>query len=74
VLLIGRIKLSGNMIHKANRPKMTGAGDLIAAITRTTGIDKIAKFVAKATGNEDCGCAARQQKANELLPFKRRAK
>jgi len=53
---------------------MTGAGDLIAAITRTTGIDKIAKFVAKATGNEDCGCAARQQKANELLPFKRRAK
>lgn len=54
---------------KANReaeasPK--GLGDSIEKITKATGIADVVKFVA----GEDCGCAERKDKLNELFPYK----
>ena len=49
---------------------MKGAGDLIARITKATGIDKIAKAVL----GEDCGCDERQEFLNELIPFTKEQK
>lgn len=51
------------------RPR--GLGDVIANITNKTGIDKVAKFAAKAMGKEDCGCPARQDALNKAFPFKK---
>jgi hypothetical protein len=33
-------------------------------------MDKVAKFVAKAAGKEDCGCKERQDTLNKRFPFK----
>jgi hypothetical protein len=44
---------------------MNGFGDTIAAILKETGIATVVKAVV----GEDCGCAARQQKLNELFPY-----
>lgn len=46
--------------------KAMGLGDTIAQITEATGIDKAVKFIA----GEDCGCKERQEKLNELFPYK----
>ena len=35
---------------------------------------KVAKFVAKAVGEEDCGCGERQDTLNKRFPFKDRKK
>lgn len=43
-----------------------GLGDTIAKITHATGIDKIVKK----TLGKDCGCRGRQEKLNELFPYK----
>lgn len=51
------------------RPR--GLGDVIANITNKTGIDKVAKFAAKAVGKEDCGCSERQESLNKAFPFKK---
>lgn len=53
-------------------PKPKGAGDVIANITRITGTDKVAKFVAKSVGKEDCGCDARRESLNKILPFNKK--
>jgi len=45
--------------------KSKGLGDTIAKITKATGIDKVAKFVA----GEDCGCDERKEKLNKLFPY-----
>jgi len=45
--------------------KMEGLGDLVAKVTEVTGI----KAVVKAIAGEDCGCAQRQAKLNEIFPF-----
>lgn len=47
-----------------------GLGDTIAKLTNTLGIDKIAESVAQSMGKEDCGCKKRQQKLNDLFPYK----
>jgi hypothetical protein len=47
-----------------------GLGDVIAKITHATGLDVVADKVAKAMGQEDCGCNKRREKLNELIPFK----
>jgi len=47
-----------------------GLGDVIAKITHATGLDVVADKVAKAMGQEDCGCNRRREKLNELVPFK----
>ena len=45
-----------------------GLGDTIAKITTATGIKKVVDTIADATGT-DCGCSARQQKLNEMVPY-----
>jgi hypothetical protein len=47
-----------------------GLGDTIAKITNTLGIDKLAEEVAQSMGKKDCGCKKRQQKLNEMFPYK----
>lgn len=47
-----------------------GLGDTVAKITHATGLDKIVKAVARTVGKNDCGCGRRQQKLNELVPYK----
>lgn len=47
-----------------------GLGDTIAAVTKSTGIDKVANFVAKAAGKKDCGCKKRQESLNKRFPYR----
>lgn len=54
---------------KSNTEKSVGLGDTVAKITNTLGIDKVAESVAKAVGEEDCGCNKRREKLNELFPY-----
>lgn len=44
-----------------------GLGDSIAKVTQATGIDKVVKAVV----GEDCGCKQRQEKLNQLFPYKK---
>lgn len=48
-----------------------GLGDTIAKVTNALGIDKLAEEVAQAMGKEDCGCKKRQQKLNDMFPYKK---
>jgi len=48
-----------------------GLGDLVAKITHALGIAKVATKVANMVGEEDCGCEARRQALNKLVPFKK---
>jgi hypothetical protein len=50
--------------------KSRGFGDTVDKITTLTGIKRIAKKVADATG-EDCGCEARRNALNKMLPYKK---
>tara|TARA_B100000424_G_C22884746_1_gene470762 strand:+ start:1017 stop:1217 length:201 start_codon:yes stop_codon:yes gene_type:complete len=50
--------------------KSKGLGDTIKKITSATKIDKLAKKIANAVGKDDCGCDERQQKLNEMFPYK----
>jgi hypothetical protein len=58
------------MTPKNVKRKPVGLGDTIASVTKATGIDKVAKFVAKAAGKEDCGCKKRQDKLNQKFPYR----
>lgn len=49
----------------------SGLGDTIAKITNTLGLDKLAEETAKIMGKKDCGCKKRQQKLNEMFPYKK---
>lgn len=51
---------------KSHPCKSRGLGDTIAKITHATGIDAVVKKVA----GKDCGCRGRQEKLNELFPYK----
>ena len=46
--------------------KLKGLGDVIALITKYTGI----KFIVKKIFGDKCGCEERQQVINKLVPFK----
>ena len=48
-----------------------GLGDTIARVTHATGLDKLAEKIAKARGKEDCGCKKRQERFNQLFPYKK---
>ena len=51
------------------QPKLTnmrGAGDLVEAVTKRTGIKRL---VDKVTGN-GCGCGKRRDILNKLIPFR----
>ena len=45
-----------------------GLGDVVAKVTKTTGIDAVVKFIA----GEDCGCDERRDKWNKIPMFKRK--
>ena len=47
--------------------KSNGLGDSIAKVTQATGIDKVVKAVV----GEDCSCKQRQEKLNQLFPYKK---
>jgi hypothetical protein len=49
-----------------------GLGDVVKRVAEATRMDKVANFVAKKMGAKDCGCNARADKLNELVPFKRK--
>ena len=51
-----------------NNPR--GLGDTVNAVTKVTGIEKVVKETTKAMGIEDCGCGKRQEKLNEMFPYK----
>jgi hypothetical protein len=50
--------------------KIRGLGDVVAAITKATGIDRLVKAV---TGKKGCGCSKRQSALNKLFPFGKQA-
>lgn len=62
------------MKSKTNNEPSKGLGDTIAKITHYTGLDVVAENVAKVMGKEDCGCKRRQEKLNELFPYKQEEK
>jgi hypothetical protein len=49
-----------------------GLGDTVNVVTKVTGIEKVVKETTKALGKEDCGCGKRQDKLNEMFPYKRK--
>jgi hypothetical protein len=57
--------------QKNETQESQGFGDTIAKVTNALGIDKLAEEVAQAMGKSDCGCKKRQQKLNEMFPYKK---
>jgi hypothetical protein len=51
--------------------EMRGLGDVVKRVAEATRMDKVANFVAKKMGAKDCGCNAKADKLNTLVPFKR---
>lgn len=51
------------------RRKWRGLGDLVAALTRVTGLAAAARLWSTATGRP-CGCEPRINRLNKLWPFK----
>lgn len=47
-----------------------GLGDTIAKITNSLGIDKLVEEVTQKIGKKDCGCSKRQEKLNDMFPYK----
>jgi hypothetical protein len=58
------------MSDDQNEQQSKGLGDTIANLTHAVGIDKVAESIANAMGKSDCGCKKRQQKLNQLFPYK----
>ena len=54
-----------------NGNESRGLGDTIAKITSATKLDKLAEAIAQAAGAEDCGCKARQERLNQVFPYKK---
>ena len=50
-----------------------GLGDDIKKITAATKLDKLAERIADLTTG-DCGCKKRQEKLNEMFPYKNKGK
>tara|TARA_R110002050_G_scaffold280972_1_gene428192 strand:+ start:516 stop:692 length:177 start_codon:yes stop_codon:yes gene_type:complete len=49
--------------------KSKGLGDTIELISVATGVKSFVQMVEKATG-KGCGCNARKEKLNKLVPYK----
>lgn len=60
-----------NNIETEETVESKGLGDTVAKVTNALGIDKLAEEVAQAMGKSDCGCKKRQQRLNELFPYKK---
>jgi len=50
--------------------KSIGLGDSVAKFTKFFGLDKLATFIARLRGKEDCGCDRRRRKLNNIVPYK----
>ena len=48
-----------------------GLGDSIARVTHATGLDRLTEKMAAARGKQDCGCKKRQERLNQLFPYKK---
>lgn len=59
------------MENKTNE-ESKGLGDTIAKVTHVFKLDLLADKIAKAAGQEDCGCNRRREKLNELFPYKKK--
>ena len=59
-----------NLYYFCYMDKQKGLGDTVAAITKATGIEAIVKSLF----GENCGCDARQEKLNELVPYQKEEK
>ena len=59
------------MKNKTNE-ESKGLGDTIAKVTHALKLDIAAEKVAKALGEEDCGCNRRREKLNEMFPYKKK--
>ena len=46
----------------------SGLGDVVADVTNITGVDRLAKAYEELTG-KPCGCEARREKLNQLVPL-----
>ena len=46
-----------------------GIGDVVASVLRVTGVKAVVEGIARRRG-KPCGCKKRQEKLNELVPFK----
>jgi hypothetical protein len=55
-----------NARRKPVDQKIRGLGDVVAAITKATGIDRLVKAV---TGKKGCGCGKRRAALNKMFPF-----
>jgi len=58
-----------NLPQKSESSPSRGLGDTIAKFTSATKLDVVAEQIAKAIGADDCGCKARQEKLNNLVPY-----
>lgn len=54
-------------LEKDRLQEVKGLGDLIAGVTKATGIKTAVEVI---TGG-NCGCDKRQEKLNKLFPFKK---
>jgi hypothetical protein len=70
--LMGAISAGRDLRNKPEKTPSRGLGDTIAKFTKATGIDKVAKFAAKAVGAEDCGCDGRAESLNKVFPYKKK--
>ena len=55
-------------VPRVNKPR--GLGDVVETVAKVTGIKSAVEAVGRATGN-DCGCARRRDRLNELVPFRK---
>lgn len=51
------------------KKKSRGLGDTIEKITKATGIKAVVDKISEVTG-VDCGCQARKEALNDLIPYK----
>lgn len=58
-----------NLPQKSESLPSRGLGDTIAKFTSATKLDVVAEQIAKAIGADDCGCKARREKLNNLVPY-----
>jgi hypothetical protein len=50
--------------------QIKGLGDVVAKVTKVTGIEKVVKVITEKVGIEDCGCDKRREELNQSFPFK----
>ena len=57
-------------METTDKTKSKGLGDTIAKVTNKLSIDKLVEEVTQKVGKQDCGCKRRQEKLNDMFPYK----